>query len=161
MHRVLIIDDSSATRAYVRAALEEMADLQVSEASSGFDALRILPRERFDLLLVDINMPNINGLELISFIRRSETHRDTPLLIISTEASERDRARAIALGNGLRYVYTGNERLSSQAVHGGGAGSRRQERPKAGGLTAKGLGQWFPLRTASAREKNSWRKLRS
>ena len=98
MHRVLIIDDSSATRAYVRAALEEMAEMQVTEAASGFDALRILPRERFDLLLVDINMPNINGLELISFIRRSETHRDTPLLIISTEASQRDRARAIALG---------------------------------------------------------------
>lgn len=98
MQRVLIIDDSSATRAYVRAALEEMDDMQVSEAASGFDALRILPRERFDLLLVDINMPNINGLELISFIRRSETHRDTPLLIISTEASERDRARAMTLG---------------------------------------------------------------
>lgn len=72
--------------------------MQVSEAASGFDALRILPRERFDLLLVDINMPNINGLELISFIRRSETHRETPLLIISTEASERDRARAMTLG---------------------------------------------------------------
>jgi two-component system, chemotaxis family, chemotaxis protein CheY len=98
MQRVLIIDDSSATRAYVRAALEELADMQVSEATSGFDALRILPRERFDLLLVDINMPNINGLELISFIRRSETHRETPLLIISTEASERDRARAMTLG---------------------------------------------------------------
>jgi two-component system chemotaxis response regulator CheY len=98
MQRVLIIDDSSATRAYVRAALEEMADMQVTEAASGFDALRILPRERFDLLLVDINMPNINGLELISFIRRSETHRDTPLLIISTEASERDRERAMTLG---------------------------------------------------------------
>jgi two-component system chemotaxis response regulator CheY len=98
MQRVLIIDDSSATRAYVRAALEEMAEMQVSEASSGFDALRVLPRERFDLLVVDINMPNINGLELISFIRRSETHRETPLLIISTEASERDRARAMALG---------------------------------------------------------------
>jgi two-component system chemotaxis response regulator CheY len=98
MQRVLIIDDSSATRAYVRAALEELADMQVTEAASGFDALRILPRERFDLLLVDINMPNINGLELISFIRRSETHRETPLLIISTEASERDRARAMTLG---------------------------------------------------------------
>jgi two-component system chemotaxis response regulator CheY len=98
MQRALIIDDSSATRAYVRAALEEMSEMQVTEASSGFDALRVLPRERFDLLIVDINMPNINGLELISFIRRSETHRDTPLLIISTEASERDRSRAMALG---------------------------------------------------------------
>jgi two-component system chemotaxis response regulator CheY len=98
MQRVLIIDDSSATRAYIRAALESDTDLEVTEATSGFDALRILPRSRFDLLLVDINMPNINGLELISFIRRSETHRETPLMIISTEASERDRARAMELG---------------------------------------------------------------
>lgn len=98
MQRVLIIDDSSATRAYIRAALESEADMEVTEATSGFDALRILPRSRFDLLLVDINMPNINGLELISFIRRSETHRETPLMIISTEASERDRSRAMQLG---------------------------------------------------------------
>src|SRR3954466_7842956 len=98
MQRVLIIDDSSATRAYIRAALEAEDDMEVTEATSGFDALRILPRSRFDLLLVDINMPNINGLELISFIRRSETHRETPLMIISTEASERDRSRAMTLG---------------------------------------------------------------
>lgn len=98
MQRVLIIDDSSATRAYIRATLEAEAEMEVTEATSGFDALRILPRSHFDLLLVDINMPNINGLELISFIRRSETHRETPLMIISTEASERDRARAMQLG---------------------------------------------------------------
>jgi two-component system chemotaxis response regulator CheY len=98
MQRVLIIDDSSATRAYIRAALEAEEDMEVTEATSGFDALRILPRSRFDLLLVDINMPNINGLELISFIRRSETHRETPLMIISTEASERDKSRAFQLG---------------------------------------------------------------
>ncbi len=98
MQRVLIVDDSSSTRAYVRAVLEERADMEVSEACSGFDALRVLPREHFDLLVLDINMPNINGLELISFIRQSEAHRDTPLLVISTEAAERDRARAMALG---------------------------------------------------------------
>jgi two-component system, chemotaxis family, chemotaxis protein CheY len=98
MQRVLVVDDSSATRAYVRAALEAGADAQVSEAGSGFEALRMLPRETFDLLVVDINMPNINGLELVSFIRQSDAHRGTPLLIISTEASARDVERAMALG---------------------------------------------------------------
>jgi two-component system, chemotaxis family, chemotaxis protein CheY len=98
MTRVLIVDDSSATRAFVRAALEEEDDVEVVEAGSGFDALRVLPRERFDLFVVDINMPNINGLELISFIRQSEAHRETPLLVISTEGAERDRKRALALG---------------------------------------------------------------
>jgi two-component system chemotaxis response regulator CheY len=118
MQRVLIIDDSSATRAYIRAALEEMAEMQVSEAASGFDALRVLPRERFDLLVVDINMPNINGLELISFIRRSETHRDTPLLIISTEASERDRSRAMQLGANAYLAKPFTAEALAEAVRG-------------------------------------------
>ena len=115
MQRVLIIDDSSATRAYIRAALEAEADMEVTEATSGFDALRILPRSRFDLLLVDINMPNINGLELISFIRRSETHRETPLMIISTEASERDRSRAMQLGANayLAKPFTADDLLTA------------------------------------------------
>lgn len=95
---ILIVDDSSAMRAYVRAALEGDGAVEVSEAANGFDALRLLPREKFDLVIVDINMPNINGLELISFMRKSETHKETPLLIISTEASERDRERALSLG---------------------------------------------------------------
>jgi two-component system chemotaxis response regulator CheY len=101
--RALIVDDSSAMRAYVRAALEDAPELraEVQEAPSGFEALRILPRETFDLVVLDVNMPNINGLELISFMRGSERHRETPLLIISTEASERDRQRAIDLGANL------------------------------------------------------------
>ncbi|MGD8861417.1 MAG: response regulator [Myxococcales bacterium] len=101
--RALIVDDSSAMRAYVRAALEDAPELgaDVQEAPSGFEALRILPRETFDLVVLDVNMPNINGLELISFMRGSDRHRDTPLLIISTEASERDRQRAIDLGANL------------------------------------------------------------
>lgn len=116
MKRVLIVDDSSATRAYVRAALEEESDLEVIEASSGFDALRVLPRERFDLFVVDINMPNINGLELISFIRQSEAHRETPLLIISTEGAERDRARALSLGANAYLVKPFSAEALAQVV---------------------------------------------
>jgi two-component system, chemotaxis family, chemotaxis protein CheY len=97
---VLIVDDSSAVRAYVRAALEgEPAfDVEVSEAVSGFEALRLLPRHDFDLLILDINMPNIHGLELISMLRRSDRYRATPVLVISSEASERDKQRALELG---------------------------------------------------------------
>lgn len=86
-------------RTFVRAALEEDGRVQrVTEAASGFEALRVLPRERFALAIVDINMPDVNGLELIRFMRGSEAHRATPLLVISSEASERDRARALELG---------------------------------------------------------------
>ena len=71
---------------------------EVIEAASGFEALRILPREQVQLAIVDINMPDVNGLELIRFMRKSESHKDTPLIVISSEASERDRERGLMLG---------------------------------------------------------------
>ena len=85
-------------RAYVSAALEADGRYDVVTATSGFEALKLLPRERFDLFITDINMPDINGLELIRFIRDSAAHRGTPLVIISTDGSERDRDRGLKLG---------------------------------------------------------------
>lgn len=97
--RVLVVDDSAAMRAFVRAALEDAgAAGEVLEAKSGFEALRLLPRERFDAAIVDINMPDIHGLEVIRFMRATEAHKLTPLLVISSEASPRDREKGLALG---------------------------------------------------------------
>ena len=102
MLRILIVEDSSAMRSYVREALETAPelgeDLEIVEASSGFDALRLLPRNTYDLVVTDINMPDINGLELIRFVRTSNHLRRVALLVISTQSSERDRARCLALG---------------------------------------------------------------
>src|SRR5688572_17351492 len=101
MRRVLLVEDSVSMRAFVRAALTSataLGELEIAEAASGFDALRLLPRGVWDLVITDINMPDINGLEVISFIRKSEAHRDTPVLIISTASSERDRERGMTLG---------------------------------------------------------------
>lgn len=95
--RVLVVEDSPAMRAFVRAALED-GGLEVTEAANGFEALRLLPRERYDLVVTDINMPDIHGLELISFMRKSDVHRATPVIIVSTEGAQRDRERGIALG---------------------------------------------------------------
>ena len=60
--------------------------------------MRMLPRARYDLIITDINMPDVNGLELIHFIRKSEQYRKTPLVIISTQATERDVERGKKLG---------------------------------------------------------------
>jgi two-component system chemotaxis response regulator CheY len=104
MRRVLVVEDSGAARAFVRAVLEDplFADshggCEVVEASCGFDAMRLLPRARYDLIITDINMADINGLELIHFIRKSEHHRGTPLVIISTQNADRDVERGLALG---------------------------------------------------------------
>lgn len=102
MPRILLVEDSFSMRTFVRTALEsepsKLGELEVVEASSGFDALRLLPRGPYDLVITDINMPDINGLELVQFIRRSEQHRDTPIVLISTQSSERDRQRGLTLG---------------------------------------------------------------
>ena len=102
MPRILVVEDSVSMRSFVRSALESdsrsSTGMDVVEASSGFEALRLLPRGPYDLVITDINMPDINGLELISFIRRSELHKTTPVLIISTQSSERDRTRGLSLG---------------------------------------------------------------
>jgi two-component system, chemotaxis family, chemotaxis protein CheY len=104
MRKVLVVEDSASMRAFVRGALEDPAfaeplgGFDVAEATSGFDAMRLLPRGPYDLIITDINMADINGLELIHFIRKSEHHRTTPLVIISTQAAERDIDRGLALG---------------------------------------------------------------
>ena len=86
-------------RAMIGAALEELGEkVEIDEAESGFAALRLLPRRSYDLIVTDINMPDINGLELVQFIRKSDRHRSTALLIISTQSSEKDRSRGLSLG---------------------------------------------------------------
>lgn len=130
MVRVLLVEDSVGVRAYVRSALEAegggLGDVEVVEAASGFDALRLLPRGPYDLVITDVNMPNINGLELVRFIRSSDQHRDTPVLLISTSASERDRERGLSLGaNAFLPKPFSPESLRAAAARYLGAGARR------------------------------------
>ena len=104
MRKVLVVEDSVSARAFVRAVLEgphfaaAVGGCQVSEASSGFDAMRLLPRGPYDLIITDINMADINGLELIRFIRKSSHHAATPLLSISTLRGAQDVERGLSLG---------------------------------------------------------------
>jgi len=86
-------------RALLVSALEDLGSaVKITEAESGFEALRRLPRESFDLILTDINMPDINGLELVAFVKQNPAYRSIPLVIVSTEGSERDRDKGLALG---------------------------------------------------------------
>lgn len=101
MRRVLVVEDSVSARAFVRDVLESTdgaATYEVVEARSGFDAMRLLPRGPYDLIITDLNMGDINGLEVIRFVRSSGHHRATPLIIISSLRAEHDVARGLALG---------------------------------------------------------------
>jgi two-component system, chemotaxis family, chemotaxis protein CheY len=95
---VLVVEDSATMRGFVTAALEAAGPYAVTQAESGFHALKILPRGRYDLIITDINMPDINGLELIGYVKSNPTYRDIPLIIVSTEKTEEDKKRGLTLG---------------------------------------------------------------
>ncbi len=95
---ILIVDDSATMRAMLLSVVESVGDFHIIEASSGFDALKLLPRGHIDLILTDINMPDINGLELISYLRKNPNYAATPVFIISSEGSSKDIAKGKQLG---------------------------------------------------------------
>jgi two-component system chemotaxis response regulator CheY len=99
--KILVVEDSSSMRAYLTTVIEngsESFELDIVEAASGFEALKMLPHHKFDAILTDINMPDINGLELVSFLKNHPVYKAIPIMVISTESSEEDRKRAAALG---------------------------------------------------------------
>lgn len=96
--KILIAEDSSTMRSLIVSTIAALGDFEIVEAANGFEALRVLPREKVDLVITDINMPDINGLELVSFVKSNPNYKQTPLLIISTEGSERDREKGLSLG---------------------------------------------------------------
>ena len=95
---ILVVDDSATTRSLVASYLTDWEGVEVVEAASGFEALRVLPARRVDMIVTDINMPDINGLELISFVRANPNYRRIPVIIITTENSAEDRKRGLDLG---------------------------------------------------------------
>jgi two-component system chemotaxis response regulator CheY len=95
---ILIADDSPTMRAMLISAIESLGDFRCVEAASGFEALRLLPRENVDLILTDINMPDINGLEFISYLRNNSNYRSIPVIIISSEGSQKDIDKGRLLG---------------------------------------------------------------
>ena len=98
MKNILIVEDSKAIRSMIRVSLEEEGGYFVVEAGNGFEALKALPTRSFDLIITDINMPDINGLELIGYVKSNPTYRGIPLIIVSTEKSEEDKKRGMSLG---------------------------------------------------------------
>jgi two-component system, chemotaxis family, chemotaxis protein CheY len=95
---ILIVDDSSAMRSLLVSTLEALGQINIVQAPNGFEALRMLPREQIDLVLTDINMPDINGLELLSFIRNNPIYKNVPVVVISTEGSRKDIEKGLTLG---------------------------------------------------------------
>ena len=97
--KVLVVEDSPSMRSYIVNIIENGADdVEIVEAENGYEALKTLPHHKFDAILTDINMPDINGLELVSFLKNHPIYKTIPIMVISTESTAEDRHRAAALG---------------------------------------------------------------
>jgi two-component system chemotaxis response regulator CheY len=94
----LVVEDSPMMRQLLVFALSRVKNLKVIEADDGVDGLRKLAGNKFDLILTDINMPIMDGLKLVKRVRSDPMHKETPIIIITTEGSTEDRQRALQLG---------------------------------------------------------------
>ncbi len=97
-HTCLVVEDSPMMRQLLVFALSRVKNLKVTEADDGVDGLRKLATSRFDIILTDINMPIMDGLKLVRRVRTDPTHKDTPIVVITTEGAAEDRNRALELG---------------------------------------------------------------
>ena len=98
--RALIVDDSSVMRKIVERCLRQAGlDLtSVHEASNGVEALALMNENQFDLILSDINMPVMDGLEFVKHVQQIESARNTPIVMITTEGGEKHVVEALSLG---------------------------------------------------------------
>lgn len=100
MKPVLIVDDSLTVRLYHRQIVEGLG-LPVEEAKDGAEALEVALRGEFALLLVDINMPKVDGYRFVRTVRDTPHLRDVPVVMISTESETKDQTRAFEAGANL------------------------------------------------------------
>ena len=96
--KILVVEDSPTMRQLISFALRRLKNIKIIEASDGVDGLKKLSSDTFNLVITDINMPVMDGLKLVSLIRKDDVHGKIPIIIITTEGGQEDKERAMALG---------------------------------------------------------------
>jgi len=96
--RFLIVDDFSTMRRIVRGLLKEMGCNNADEAEDGAIALNMLKAQKFDFVVTDINMPNMNGFDLLKSIKADDSLKHLPVLMVTAEARKEDIVLAAQSG---------------------------------------------------------------
>ncbi|HXX81376.1 MAG TPA: response regulator [Thermodesulfovibrionales bacterium] len=99
LKKVLIVDDSKLIHQMYELVFMRYKECTLVDAMNGLEALEILSREDgFDLILLDINMPVMNGIQFMEKLKETGAHRTIPVIVISTEGKEEETIRAMNLG---------------------------------------------------------------
>jgi two-component system chemotaxis response regulator CheY len=95
---ILVVDDSKVMREMVIACLRGESQLGFAQAASGLEAIELLSLASFALVVLDLNMPDIGGVEVVEFIRAQDHLRALPILIVTTRGDDASRDRVMAAG---------------------------------------------------------------
>ena len=98
MSNILVVDDSPTMRRMVVASLRDMNGLIFDEASSGLEAIEHLALSPVSLIILDLNMPDMHGLEVVRFVRKHNAYNAIPIIVLTTRGDEASRADALAIG---------------------------------------------------------------
>lgn len=98
MNEVLVVDDSKVMRDMVVACLRSLPEARFTQAGSGLEAIERLSLGRFDLMVLDLNMPDISGIEVLEFVRAQDALKNLPIVVVTTRGDEESRSAALAAG---------------------------------------------------------------
>jgi two-component system, chemotaxis family, chemotaxis protein CheY len=98
METILLVDDSPTIRRMVRAALGSLADVAFVEAGSGLQAIETLAVQPIRMVVLDLNMPDMHGLDVLRFLRSHSSYRDLPVMVLTTRGDEVSREAAFTAG---------------------------------------------------------------
>ena len=98
MDTILVVDDSPTIRRMVRAALGPLGGATFIEAGSGLRAIEMLGLEPVRMVVLDLNMPDMHGLDVIRFLRSHDRYRDLPVIVLTTRGDEGSRQAALVAG---------------------------------------------------------------
>lgn len=115
IQEVLVVDDSPTMRALVSFSLAGYDLCEIREAGNGLEALERLAESKADLMVVDINMPEMNGIELIKSVRKDPSTSQVPIVVLTTEGSDDDIRRGLQAG-ATEYLVKPFQPLKLHAV---------------------------------------------
>ena len=104
MPRILIVDDSPTIRKMVRASLRPLEPCDFVEAANGLEAIEQVALGPVALMILDLNMPDMHGLEVLKFVRSHHAYRGLPIVVLTTRAD--DATRAAVMGAGASVYLT-------------------------------------------------------
>jgi two-component system, chemotaxis family, chemotaxis protein CheY len=98
MDKILIVDDSPTMRRMVSAALQGLTTVRFEEASNGLEAIEILARGDVALMILDLNMPDMHGLDVLRFVRSHSRYKSTPIIVLTTKYDPETKVSALCAG---------------------------------------------------------------